>query len=93
MQWLGPLETEPVSVYAPFTSCPGGRYRPETAEECRAAVRAAVRGIELGVYDQRMVTWLGGWDVPTVAGVVSLLGRARQAGAEQARRGGGECGG
>jgi hypothetical protein len=36
-------------------------------------------GIRLGTYDQRMLAWLAGWDVPTVGTVASLLHRARTA--------------
>ncbi len=52
--------------------------------------RAAYPVIQLGGYDERIVGWLAGWDVPVVAAVVSLLWRARHAAAGQARRGGGE---
>jgi hypothetical protein len=30
-------------------------------------------------YDERILAWLAGWDVPTVGAVVSLLHRARAA--------------
>lgn len=85
-----PLEREPVSVHAPFISYPSGRYRHEPAEERRAALLAALGWVELGAYDERIVHWLVGWDVPVVAAVISLLWRARHAAAQQARQGGGE---
>ncbi|MGH3708186.1 MAG: hypothetical protein ACRDRQ_08795 [Pseudonocardiaceae bacterium] len=44
----------------------------------------------LGAYDQRILRWLAGQELPTVAVVVSLLWRARHAAAQQAYRGGGE---
>jgi hypothetical protein len=86
---LAPLDREPVSVHAPFISYPGGQNRHEYPEERRAARRAALDGVQLGAYDQRILHWLAGWDVPIVAAVVSLLWRARHA-ARQDRRGGGE---
>lgn len=87
---LAPLDVEPVSVHAPYISYPGGKYRHEPVDERRAALRAALVGVPLGTYDQRMVTWLGTWDIPTAAAVISLLWRTRHAGAEQARRSGGQ---
>ncbi|MGH3698061.1 MAG: hypothetical protein ACRDRU_23330 [Pseudonocardiaceae bacterium] len=84
-----PLDREPVSVHAPFVSYPGGQYRHEPVEERRAALLAALDGVQLGVYDERIVSWLVGWDVPVVAAIVSLLWRARHTAAQRARRGGG----
>jgi hypothetical protein len=85
---LEPLEDGPVSVYAPFITYPRGEYRHECAEERRAALLAALEGVELGAYDRRILHWLSGWDVPTAAAVVSLILRARDAATQQARRGG-----
>ncbi|MGH3710582.1 MAG: hypothetical protein ACRDRU_14510 [Pseudonocardiaceae bacterium] len=82
---LAPLDREPVSVRAPFVSFPGGQYRHEHAEERRAALVAALEGVELGAYDERVLDWLAGWEVPVVAGVVSLLLRVRKAATHQAR--------
>ncbi|MGH3427914.1 MAG: hypothetical protein ACRDQZ_10175 [Mycobacteriales bacterium] len=87
---LGPLDREPVSVHAPFVSFPGGGYRHEPFEERRAALLAALDGVALGAYDERIVSWLAGWDVPVVAAIVSLLRRARHAATQRAHRGGGE---
>jgi hypothetical protein len=85
---LAPLDREPVSVHAPFVSYPGGQYRHEPKEERQTALLAALGKIQLGAYDERIVHWLVGWDVPVVAAVVSLLWRARHAAAWQAHRGG-----
>jgi uncharacterized iron-regulated membrane protein len=87
---LAPLDCDPVSVHAPFISYPSGRYRHENAEERRAALLAALHGVQLGAYDERIVRWLAGWDMPVVATVVSLLWRARHAATQQAPRRGGE---
>ncbi len=87
---LAPLGSEPVSVHSPFITCPGGRYRYEPAQERRAALLAALEGVALGAYDQRIVCWLAGQELPTVAVVVSLLWRARHAAHQQAHRDGGE---
>jgi len=86
---LALLDREPVSVHAPFLSYPGGQYRHEDAQERQASLRAALHGVPLGAYDERILPWLAGWEIPTVATVVSLLWRVRQA-TQQDRRGGGE---
>jgi hypothetical protein len=92
--WLAPLEIEPVSVHAPFVCYPGGQYRYADVEERRAALLAPLRGVRLGAYDQRTLDWLAGWEVSTVAVVVSLLWRARHAAVPQSGPEGGEsCGG
>jgi hypothetical protein len=87
---FAPLDSEPVSVHAPFVSYPSGQYRHEPTEERQTALLTALHGIQLGAYDQRIVGWLAGWDVPIVAAVVSLRWRARHTAVRQARRGGGE---
>jgi hypothetical protein len=84
-EYLRPLDREPVSVHAPFISYPDGQYRYEEPEECRAALLAALHGVPLGAYDERILTWLTEWDVPTVAAVISLLWRVRDAAARQDR--------
>jgi hypothetical protein len=87
---LAPLDRDPVSAHAPFISYPSGQYRHENAEERRAALLAALHGVQLGAYDERIVQWLVRWDVPVVAAVVSLLWRARHNAAQQTRQGEGE---
>ncbi|MGH3901104.1 MAG: hypothetical protein ACRDTA_23220 [Pseudonocardiaceae bacterium] len=87
---LAPLDREPVGVLAPFVCYHGGEYRRECAEGRRAALLAALDGVPLGAYDERIVRWLVGWDVPVVAAVVSLLWRVRDVGTQAGRRGGGE---
>jgi hypothetical protein len=88
---LVPLDAEPVSVHAPFISYPTGHYRHEPAWERHAALLAALDGVELGAYDDRVLRWLAGWNVPVVAGMVSLFWRVRHVeGAQQAHQGGGE---
>jgi hypothetical protein len=80
-----PLEFEPVSVHPPYTSYPGGQFRYESTEERRAAVQEALTGVSLGAFDQRFVRWLCAGDVAMVASLVSLLWRARAAGAAHER--------
>lgn len=53
-------------------------------------IRAALAGVELGVFDQRIVAWLAQWDDYTARLVVSLLVRARRAGYAEAARVGGD---
>jgi hypothetical protein len=53
-------------------------------EECERALRDALGDIELGAFDQVVITWLRDWDTPTVATVVSLILRSRAAEREHA---------
>ncbi len=85
---LKPLDTEPVSVYPPFVTYPGGQYRHEYAPERRAALEAALAGVVLGSYDRLVLHWLSWRDLARSAAVVSLILRARRVAAEQARGGG-----
>jgi hypothetical protein len=77
---LRPLDVEPVSVRAPYDV-----RRPTVWDvlavraEYLTALHEPLAGIALGTYDQRMLAWLAGWDVPTVGTVASLLHRARAA--------------
>jgi len=64
----GPLDREPRGGYA----------EPEVRE---AALHAALRGVELGAYDERIVAWMVRlFDDSTMRTLVSLIERARQAG-------------
>lgn len=74
---LGPLDVEPRAVRPPFDQPHPAR---STAAGRATAIREALAGVELGAYDERIIAWLSTWDVGTVGGVVSLLGRVRQAG-------------
>lgn len=76
---LAPLETEPVSVHAPYIDYPDGHYRYEDAAERRTALLKALHGVRLGAYDQRILHWLIGWDMALAAAMVSLLWRTRHA--------------
>lgn len=42
-------------------------------------IREPLAGLELGMYDRRIIEWLAGFDIPTIGGAVSLLHRARAA--------------
>jgi hypothetical protein len=84
------LDQEPVSMHAAFVCYPRGQYRHENPKQRRAALRAALHGVPLSAYDQYILHWLAGWDVPTVATVVSLLRRTHHTAAGQDCRGGGE---
>jgi hypothetical protein len=63
----GPVETAPYSGYC----------QPEIRQ---AAFAAVLQGIPIGAYDQRMVSWLVGWDDPTCRTFASLMWRCRLAG-------------
>jgi hypothetical protein len=65
---VAPLETEPIG---PYTD-------PEQREE---ALRDALRGVELGRYDERMIAWtLKQFDNSTLRVFVSWIERARTEG-------------
>lgn len=85
---LAPLETEPVSVHAPYTVYPDGQYRFEDDKERYAALLEPLHGIPLGAFDRSILRWLTGWEVSVVAVVVSLLWRARYAAAGEGQDGG-----
>jgi hypothetical protein len=78
----GPLHDDPTpEVYAlvgPVASWALDKY--PAKDLCRAQLAAAVEGLELGDYDRRVLEFLGGCDIPTIATVASLIGRAREAG-------------
>lgn len=88
----GPLEVEPTrQVYALLG--PDGEARRDPGagvfpamDLAREMLDEALTGIPLGAYDARIVGWLKGWDVPTVATIASLLRRCFVAGAEAGRR-------
>lgn len=91
----GPLDREPVNVRPPFdvrvpTPPPPTRrligldvafeaWRADVRRDRVEALREPLAGLVLGVHDRHMLTWLAGWDIPTVGGVVTLLHRARAA--------------
>ncbi len=76
----GPLQIEPRSVFPPYTE-QRDRWGFDTRTDRAAALAHALAGVPLGAYDTRILTWLAGWDNPTVATVVSLIRRARIAAA------------
>jgi hypothetical protein len=51
-----------------------------TARRREAALRAALRGVALGAYDERLITWAArSLDEPTVQTLTGWLERARRA--------------
>lgn len=62
--------------HGPINKAPGG-CSPRNV--LAAALHEPLAGIELGAYDERILTWLAGWDDPTVVTIASLLHRARAA--------------
>lgn len=83
-----PLETEPVSVHAPYVFYQGWYYRFEDAAERHAALLEPLRGAKLGAYDLRILHWLVERDTSVAAVAVSLLWPARCAAAQEAWDGG-----
>jgi len=77
---LRPLDVKPVSVRFPFdVRQPLVRDVAAVRADYLAALHEPLAGSSLGTYDERMLIWLAGWDVPTVGTVASLLHRARAA--------------
>ena len=60
----GPLHTEPAGFMV--------------AAEQRELLVEALVGVELGAWDERIVSWLAGWETGTVVTVASWLRRARR---------------
>jgi hypothetical protein len=63
-----------------------GPYQQQPAETFIAPARRttmlahALQGVELGTWDQRIVTWLAHWcDTPTFLAIVGMIQRARHA--------------
>ncbi len=84
-----PLDREPRSVrhpweaddqFAHLAATDPQAWRRAVQLDREAALREPLAGIELSEREHAVLTWLSGWDVPTVAAVVSLLHRARGAG-------------
>ena len=70
-----------LSDYAPMEPLdhqPGGGY--VDPQDREAVLREALRGVELGAYDERIVAWMVRlFDDSTMRTVVSLIERARRA--------------
>lgn len=61
----GPIETEPIG------------YRPSAEQEAILRSVLAAAGVELGAYDERIVSWLADFaDWSTFAVIASWIGRA-----------------
>ena len=77
---LRKLDRAPVSIRAPYDV---RRPRIWDLEANRRdyldALREPFAGIDLGTYDDRLIAWLAGWDLPTVGTFASLLHRVRAA--------------
>jgi hypothetical protein len=61
----------------PLETSPGGPYADPSKR--RIAFAGALNGVELGEYDERVISWLAGLDDPTCRTLVSLIWRARKA--------------
>jgi hypothetical protein len=70
---FGPIESRPKSLFPPYD-----RYTDVNEAAQKAALEDALRGIELGEFDERILRWLAGWDTSTVATVISWIARAKQ---------------
>jgi hypothetical protein len=85
----GPLEEEPRGLRPPYTLRDPERnqragegtdsWRVRMHADKLAALLDPLDGIELGAYDRRILDWMAGWDIPTVATISSLLHRTRHA--------------
>ncbi|MGH3220243.1 MAG: hypothetical protein ACRDPY_16325 [Streptosporangiaceae bacterium] len=65
-----------VQAEGPNEMYPPGGYVAQ--EDRRAYLAAALAGVELGAYDERILTWLIGWDDYTARLIISLIVRARR---------------
>ena len=84
-----PLDREPRSVRPPFTdhdttfdhlmAADTDTWRRAVQLDREAALREPLAGLELSVREHRIVEWLAGWDVPTIAPLVRILHAARAA--------------
>jgi hypothetical protein len=74
---LGPIQEPP---YDAIPHLLGENSAPANEE----ALREALKGVELGAYDERILKWMTLWETATVATVCSWLERVR---AEAASRG------
>lgn len=82
------LSTDPPHAYIPVgpVQCtPLGSFR--SPQERREAFAAALEGVELGAYDERMIEWLTQLDDPTCRTIASLIWRCRIEGAPRAAGG------
>jgi hypothetical protein len=76
----GPFDTEDQALRLPEVRAicalpPGtGQWKAGSREMLAAALAAA--GVELGAYDERIVSWLAGWEPQTVAVIASWIIRA-----------------
>jgi len=67
----------------PVDAAPGG-FVP--GAERLAVLADVLGGIELGVWDRRILEWMAGWDTCTVLTVASWIARAREAGTTRGPR-------
>lgn len=82
----GPLEVDPTAaVYELAGPAPDAEFG-MPLQLARAMLASAVVDVQRGAFDERILTWLAGWDVATVATVASLLRRCWQAGAAAGRQ-------
>lgn len=49
-----------------------------------AALVSACRGLDLGVYDKEVISWLSGWEPAISTVIAGLIRRAREAGPDGA---------
>ncbi|WP_028934247.1 hypothetical protein [Pseudonocardia spinosispora] len=74
----GPLNETPASVFPPYLE---ERDAPDTPMDHAAALVDALHGLDLGFVDADVISALARYcDTPVVAGLVSLIHRARLAG-------------
>jgi hypothetical protein len=75
-----PIESAPRRLYPPYDQDCLDAEQPRSARDVLAA---ALLSVDLGAFDREIVEWFAAWDTPTVATVVSLLHRTRQAGRDE----------
>jgi hypothetical protein len=82
----GPLEEDPTGEV--YELAGPDAHNPRTnrpLELSRTMLRTALVDVERGAYDERIIAWLAGWDVSTIATVASLFCRCYEAGSAAGR--------
>jgi hypothetical protein len=72
------VTTRPVPLHRlDIAPAEAGPY-PTFGQRC-TTIRGSLRGVDMGAYDDRVVSWMAGWDDSTVRTLCSWIERARVA--------------
>jgi hypothetical protein len=76
----GPYDREGQAHTDAVTAAGGASWPTATVRRERLLAACADAGVELGAFDERILTWLAGYEPATVQVVADLIGRAYAAG-------------